>query len=152
MEELEQIKLAIIKVLESNLHLIGNVIVEGAEDEALKQGIYDRGDFHDNMIYRVESSENSMSLRVGSNTPHEPYVIGGKVPSWTPLEPLKGWVERKNLDWTDKDTGKALTVDQMARMIQWKIKREGIKARNVFETVISNKEEWIIEKLTTIEL
>jgi len=53
-------------------------------------------------------------------------TLPGKVPSWTPIAPLIGWVERKHLSWTDKETGKALTVAESAYLIRGKIKREAI--------------------------
>jgi len=80
------------------------------------------------------------------------FRFGGKVPSWTPIAPLKSWVERKGISWTDKKSGKLLTVDQIAHMIQGKIKREGIAARNVFASVIANREQWIYEQLNDIEV
>ena len=102
--------------------------------------------------YEVEVGSSSIALIVGSNVPHEPFVLGGKAPSWTPLEPLKAWVERKNLSWVDKKSGKALTIEQMAYMIRAKIKREGIPARNVFAEVIKNRESWIFQQLDSIEV
>ena len=93
-----------------------------------------------------------MVLRVGSNVKHEPFVLGGKVPSGTPIAPLLAWVERKHLSWTDKETGKALTVSQIAYLIRGKIKREGIAARNVFAQVVANREQWIYNQLNDIEV
>ena len=58
-----------------------------------------------------------MILRVGSNVKHEPFVLGGKVPSWTPIAPLIAWVELKHLSWTDKETGKLLTVAEIAYLV-----------------------------------
>jgi len=43
-------------------------------------------------------------------------------------------------------------VDQIAHMIQTKIKREGIAARNVFAQVIANLEQWIYQQLNSIEV
>ncbi len=79
-------------------------------------------------------------------------TLPGKVPSWTPIAPLIAWVERKHLSWTDKETGKALTVAEIAYLIRGKIKREGIAARNVFATVIANREQWIYQQLNDIEV
>ncbi len=93
-----------------------------------------------------------MILRVGSNVRHEPFVLGGKVPSWTPIAPLIAWVERKHLSWTDKEAGKLLTVAEIAYLIRGKIKLEGIAARNVFASVISNREQWIYQQLNDIEV
>ncbi len=81
-----------------------------------------------------------------------PFVLGGKVPSWTPIAPLIAWVERKHLSWTDKETGKALTIAEIAYLIRGKIKREGIAARNVFASVIANREQWIYQQLNDIEV
>jgi hypothetical protein len=93
-----------------------------------------------------------MQLRVGSNVKHEPYVLGGKVPSWTPIAPLISWVERKGLDWTDKNTGESLSVEQMAYMVQSKIKAKGIEGRNIFAEIIENKKDWIYAQLRNVEV
>ena len=143
---------AIYSALESRLHLIGSVIDAESRKEILAQQIYDKGDFYGNTGYLVETSPDAMILRVGSNVRHEPFVLGGKVPSWTPIAPLIAWVERKHLSWTDKETGKALTVAEIAYLIRGKIKREGIAARNVFAEVIANREQWIYQQLNSIEV
>jgi len=143
---------AIYSALESRLHLIGSVIDADSRKEILAQQIYDKGDFYGNTGYLVETSPNAMILRVGSNVRHEPFVLGGKVPSWTPIAPLIAWVERKHLSWTDKETGKALTVAEIAYLIRGKIKREGIAARNVFAEVIANRKQWIYKQLNDIEV
>ncbi len=151
-ELMREIYLAIFTALESRLHLIGSVIDADARKEILAQQIYDKGDFYGNTGYLVETGPLAMILRVGSNVRHEPFVLGGKVPSWTPIAPLIAWVERKHLSWTDKETGKALTVAEIAYLIRGKIKREGIAARNVFAQVIANREQWIYNQLNDIEV
>ena len=143
---------AIYAALESRLHLIGSVIDAESRKEILAQQIYDKGDFYGNTGYLLETSPDAMILRVGSNVRHEPFVLGGKVPSWTPIAPLIAWVERKHLSWTDKETGKLLTVAEIAYLIRGKIKREGIAARNVFAEVIANREQWIYQQLSSIEV
>jgi hypothetical protein len=151
-ELMVEIYRAIYTALESRLHLIGSVIDADSRKEILTQQIYDKGDFYGNTGYVVETDDSGMTLRVGSNVKHDPFVLGGKVPSWTPIAPLKSWVERKGLSWMDKQSGKLLTVDQIAHMIQAKIKREGIAARNVFAQVIANREQWIYQQLNSIEV
>lgn len=143
---------AIFAALESRVYLIGSMIDADARREIIAQKIYDKGDFYDNAGYLVENQPGALVLRVGSNVRHEPFVLGGKVPSWTPIAPLKTWVERKGLAWTDKKSGKLLTIEQTAYMIRGKIKREGIPGRNVYETVIKNREAWIYEQLDSIEV
>ncbi len=143
---------AIYSALESRLHLIGSVIDAESRKEILAEQIYDKGDFYGNTGYLLQTTDTAMILRVGSNVKHEPFVLGGKVPSWTPIAPLIAWVERKHLSWTDKETGKALTVAEIAYLIRGKIKREGIAARNVFAEVIANREQWIYQQLSSIEV
>ncbi len=147
-----QIYRAIYAALESRFNLFGCVIDADSRKEILTQQIYDKGDFYGNTGYVVETNDSGMTLRVGSNVKHEPFVLGGKVPSWTPIAPLKSWVERKGLSWTDKKSGKLLSVEQIAYMIQAKIKREGTQARNVFAQVIANREQWIYQQLNSIEV
>ena len=151
-ELMVEIYRAIYTALESRLHLIGSVIDADSRKEILTQQIYDKGDFYGNTGYVVETDDSGMTLRVGSNVRHEPFVLGGKVPSWTPIAPLIAWVERKHLSWTDKETGKLLTVTEIAYLIRGKIKREGIAARNVFASVIANREQWIYQQLNSIEV
>ncbi len=151
-EVMVEVYRAIYSALESRLHLIGSVIDAESRREILAQQIYDKGDFYGNTGYLLQTTDTAMILRVGSNVKHEPFVLGGKVPSWTPIAPLIAWVERKHLSWTDKETGKALTVAEIAYLIRGKIKREGIAARNVFASVIANREQWIYQQLNDIEV
>jgi hypothetical protein len=138
---------AILEALESRLHLIGSVLDGDARRLTLERGIYDKGDFYNNLGYLVTVENDGVTLNVGSNVKHEPFVLGGKVPSWTPLAPIKAWVERKHLSWQDKKTGLELTVEQIAYLIRGKIKREGIPERNVIAEVIEKRESWIIKQL-----
>lgn len=150
-EVMIEIYRAIYAALEQKFYLIGSVIDAEARREILDKKIYDKGDFYGNTGFMVENDNEGLILRVGSNVKHEPFVLGGKVPSWTPIAPLKAWVQRKNLNWLDKD-GHKLKVDQIAYMIRAKIRREGIEARNVFEAVIDRKEQWIINQFNSIEV
>lgn len=146
---------AILTALESRLHLIGSVITADARRGTLAYQpypIYDKGDFYQALGYVLSRRSDGFVLSVGSNVRHEPYVLGGKVPSWTPIAPLKAWVERKNLAWTDKRTGAALSVDQMAHMIQHAIRKRGIPARNVHAEVLAQREQWIFSQLDSIEV
>jgi len=143
---------AINAALESKLHLIGSVLTGEAKGEIIDQDIRDKEDFYRNTEYRVNQFKNGMNLGIGSNVAHEPYVLGGKVPSWTPFAPIKAWVERKGLNWVDKKSGKQLTIDEIAWLIIRKIKRDGIKPRNVFAQVIENREQWIYEQFNNIEI
>lgn len=151
-EVMREIYLAIYSAIESQFYLIGSAIDADARREIIAQNIFDKGDFYGNAGYIVQATADAMTLRVGSNVRHEPFVLGGKVPSWTPIAPLIAWVERKALSWTDKQTGKRLTVEQIAYMIQAKIKREGIAARNVYSEVIARREQWIYQQLNSIEV
>jgi hypothetical protein len=76
--------------------------------------------------------------------------MGGKVASWTPIVPLIAWVERKKLSWCDKK-GNKLTAKQMAYMIRNKIKREGIKERNVFQEVLNQELTWIESQIAELQ-
>jgi hypothetical protein len=143
---------AILEALESRLHLIGSVLDGDDRRLTLERGIYDKGDFYNNLGYLVTAEGDGVTLHVGSNVKHEPFVLGGKVPSWTPLAPLKAWVERKHLSWQDKKTGLDLTVEQIAYLIRGKIKREGIPERNVVAEVIEKRESWIIKQLDDIRV
>ena len=112
--------------------------------------IYDTGEFLNKLTHSVTEENNDIIVRIWSDTQHTKYILGGKVPSWTPLKPLIAWVERKKLNWTDK-SGKKLTAIQMAYLIRNKIKREGIKERNVFREVWEEEYSWIKSQLNQIK-
>ncbi len=132
------------------LHEIGSTLVKDAKRVILDKEIKDKGDFYRNTTYIVSGNlDKGMRLQYGSNVAHEPYVLGGKEPSWTPLAPIVGWVQRRGLSWTDKQ-GNLLTIEQMARMIIHKIKREGIAARNVFADILKDRNSYIMRRLKAI--
>lgn len=112
--------------------------------------IRDTGEFLNRLTHRVKEEKDYITLTVWSDTPHAKYVLGGKVPSYTPLAPLEAWVIRKRLAWTDKK-GNTLTALQMAYMIRNKIKREGIKERNVMQEVIKEEIGWIEKQLGLVK-
>lgn len=143
---------SIVAQLEQRVHLIGNRIVKDAMELAESENIRDRGDFIDSINYIVRSLPDGFLLNVGSRVRHAQYVLGGKVPSWTPIAPLISWVERKGISWVDRKTGKLLSVEQMAYAIRGKIKREGIPARNIFKTVINELDSWITEQIDSIKV
>ncbi len=150
--QLEAIRQAFLAELEKPLHQIGTIVSQDAKQAVLDKGIKDKGDFYRNLDYLVVKRAAGLGVVVGSRVRHEPYVLGGKVPSWAPFKKLKSWVERKNLNWTDRKTGKELTVDQMAGMIQSKIRREGIKARNIYIDILKKRENWIMNLLDNLEV
>lgn len=161
-DDLAAIRAQVWDAIESRLNSIGSVIRDEAKNLMLEERttngqahkyIYDKGDFYRNSGYVVQMGKEPL-LRVGSNVKHEPWVMGGKVPSWTPFDPLKAWVERKGLDWTteDKKTGKIrhLDIDEIVSLIQIHHLREGIPARDVFADVMRKREVWINEQLNSI--
>ncbi|MDD3535171.1 MAG: hypothetical protein PHC50_03380 [Candidatus Cloacimonetes bacterium] len=148
----EQIYESLLRVLESRVYLIGSVIARDAARLAEKEGIRDLGDYIDSFHYIVSPLPDGFLLHVGSHVHHAPFIEGGKVPSWTPLAPLIAWVERKQLAWTDKKSGKLLSVVQMACLIRAKIKREGIPARDVFKATIDDLDAWITQQIDSITL
>lgn len=143
---------AIMAALESCLYRIGATVEGEARHLTLEEKIYDQGDFYNNIGYLVAAVQDGLTLTVGSRVRHEPFVLGGKVPSWTPIEPLKAWVERKHLQWVDRKTGAQLTIEQIAYLIRGKIRREGIAARNIFANILDNRESWIFEQLNNLQV
>lgn len=149
-DEYKQVVEAIMKSLDVNMNRIGGVLDSDARQLIIQRKMVDRGDFLHATGYEVVRTGNYITLRFGSNVSHAPFVLGGKIPSWTPLAPIKSWVERKGLSWVNNDTGKSMTVDQMAWAIIHNIRKEGIKARNVFEEVFRNREQWIYKTLEAV--
>ena len=81
--------------------------------------IYDTGEFLNKLQHSVIDLGDDIVVQIWSDTPHAKYVLGGLVPQWVPLKPLIAWVERKRLNWVDKQ-GKKLTAVQMAKIIKLK--------------------------------
>lgn len=137
--------------IERALHEIGSELVKAGKRIILDKNILDKRDFYLNTDYNVSGNLNTkMRLQVGSNVAHEQYVLGGKQPSWTPLAPILGWVQRRALSWTDRITGREMSITQIAWMVIRKIKREGIKARNVFADILKDRKSFIIGRLKAI--
>lgn len=131
---------------------IGYEVSAAARKKAMEQKIRAHGDFINAIDPVVTVGTDQITLRVGSNVKHEPFVLGGKVPSWTPLEPLEDWVRVKALAWTDKKTGDAMTVEEMAKLIQLKIHAKGIPARNVFAEVLTEMRPHIITSFSNMRI
>ena len=141
---------AIRKALRKRLDEIGIVLSDLAHKKAEQQGIRASGKFSDQMQHILVDEQTQMVLFVGSNVEYAPYVLGGKVPSFTPLKPLKEWIEMKKIQWVDNN-GKDLSVEQMAFMISAKHSKEGIPERNVLAEVITENKNWIFNKLQSLE-
>jgi len=138
--------------IEKALYEIGATVEGDAKRMILDRDIRDKGDFYRNTGYLVSGDlSSSMRLQVGSKVKHEPYVLGGKLPSWTPYAPILGWVQRKGLNWTDK-RGRLLEPKQIAWMVIGKIKREGIPARNIFEEILKDRNAYITKRLQNIKI
>lgn len=152
MSDILQIEAAIRAALRERLQDIGVVLSGDGLREARRMHIRATGNFQDKIDSVLKETKKKFVLSVGSKVEYEPFILGGKKPSWTPIEPLKRWVETKKLSWVDKKTEKKLTVDQMAYMIRGKIKREGIPERNIFAEVLKNRESWIFSQLKTVEV
>ncbi len=141
---------AVEDAIRRRLELIGVALDGKARTLARDEQIRDKGDFIAHMGYSIRKDSKGFLLQIGSNAAHADYVLGGKVPSPTPLKPLISWVERKKLSWVDKKTKKELTVKQIARLVQHKIYKKGIKARNIYAEVLKNQESWIFSQLIKI--
>ena len=118
--------------------------------------IYDTGEFLNKLTHGVTEEDDEIVVRIWSDAKspsgekYAKFILGGRVPSDTPLKPLVAWVERKKLNWTDK-SGKKMTAMQMAYLIRNKIRRVGVKERNVFQEVLNEEISWIESQLNKIQ-
>jgi len=117
--------------------------------------IYATGEFLDKLTHSVTEENGSLIARIWSDA-HSPegekyakYVLGGRVPSDTPIKPLIAWVERKKLAWFDR-AGNKLTAEQIAYIVREKIRRVGVKERNVFQEVLKEQMNWIESELNKL--
>lgn len=133
------------------LNEIGVAIRDYSVLEAQRKKIRAKGDFIRNMDHEVVQEGNYLGLKLGSNVEHAQYVLGGKVPSWTPLEPLIEWVKTRRIVWYDEND-KKMKPKQMAYLIRGKIKREGIQERNIPAQIIEKRKTWIEKQLNSVEV
>ena len=84
----------------------------------------------------------------GSGPSHEPDAHDRYFP---PHAVLKAWAEFKGLRWTDRKTGKSLSSDQIARILQFSQYKRGLypkpSARPAFEIGIAKLPEFIEKEL-----
>lgn len=145
MKEMEELTRRIMGGYRRKLDYMGNVLMGQVIKEASGRKIRAKGDFINNMSYEVVETPTALILRVGSKVDHAKYVLGGKVPSWTPLEPLLKWIKVRRIVWWDKN--RKMEDKEIAWLISLKHKREGIAARNVVQDVIDKRESWIRKEL-----
>lgn len=132
--------------------------LEGKIAEEISQiPIYDKGNFLNKLTHGVTSNKSSVTLRIWSSAKHAKFVLGGKVPSAVPKAPIKAWVKRKlskspsfARKFSDPKTGKTLPVDSIVFLIMRKIRREGIKERNVFQSVVKEYLNYIERELKNL--
>ena len=93
MNEFEQLAREIVGGYRRKLDYMGDLLKGQMIKEASSRKIRAKGDFIKNMSYEVVETPTALILRLGSKVEHAKYVLGGKVPSWTPLEPLMEWIK-----------------------------------------------------------
>jgi len=155
------------------LHIDGIIeMLEGKVAERISnykpRPIYDTGEFLNKLTHSVERRGDMIVCKIWSEAkdpdgkPYAHFVLGGKVPSWTPIKPLLAWVKRKKLGWDKEEKsgkgkkGNAADLEKrqlgIAYAIRAKIHKQGIKERNVFMEVTREEWEWLQEKIMNYEL
>jgi hypothetical protein len=145
MNEFEQLAREIVGGYRRKLDYMGDLLKGQMIKEASSRKIRAKGDFINNMSYEVVETPTALILRLGSKVEHAKYVLGGKVPSWTPLEPLMEWIKVRKIVWWDKN--RKMEDKEIAWLISRKHKREGIEPRNIVQDVIDKREGWIRKEL-----
>ena len=133
------------------LDKIGLVLQGQMKKEARQQKIWAKGDFVRNMDYEVVQEGNYLGLKLGSNVEHAQYVLGGKIPSWTPIDPIIEWIKTRRIVWYDNND-KKMKPKQMAFLISRKHSRVGIPERNIPAEVIEKRRNWIDKQLNSVEI
>jgi len=147
MNEFEQLAREIVGGYRRKLDYMGDLLKGQMIKEASSRKIRAKGDFINNMSYEVVETPTALILRLGSKADHAKYVLGGKVPSWTPLEPLMEWIKVRKIVWWDKN--RKMEDKEIAWLISRKHKREGIEPRNIVQDVIDKREGWIRKELAS---
>lgn len=152
-EIFEQLKGRVILKMER----LGEFLEGKIAEEISNIPIYDKGNFLNKLTHGVTHTQKTVSLRIWSSAKHAKFVLGGKVPSGVPKAPIKEWVVRKiskspsfARKFSDPKTGKRLPVDSIVFLIMRKIRREGIKERNVFQNVVKEYLNYIERELKSI--
>lgn len=145
MNEFDELAREIMGGYRRKLDYMGDLLKGQMIKEASSRKIRAKGDFIKNMSYEVVETPTALILRLGSKVEHAKYVLGGKVPSWTPLEPLMEWIKVRKIVWWDKN--RKMEDKEIAWLISRKHKREGIEPRNIVQDVIDKREGWIRKEL-----
>lgn len=130
--------------VERATYRIGIKVSEEAQAKA--RAFKDTGAFHDNLDYQVSIKPRGVEIAFIARAKHSPFVLGGKVPSYTPIAPLVAWVERKKLAWLDKK-GKPMSSKSMAFIISRKHHSKGIEARNVIQEAFDENRVFIYNEI-----
>ncbi len=148
MNEFEALTRRIVDGYRKKLDYMGNHLKGQLIKEASKRKIRAKGDFINNMSYEVSETEAGLVLRLGSRVDHAKYVLGGKVPSWTPMEPLMDWIKVRKIVWWEGN--RKVKDKEIAFLIARKHSREGIDARNIVQDVVDSREGWIRRQLASM--
>lgn len=149
----EEIRQAVINSFILKLEKIGTFLEGKIAEEIARIPIYDKGDFANKLTYNVRPTKSTITLKIFSESKHAKYVLGGKVPSWTPKAPLVSWVKRKiskSPSFARKfstKSGELMPIDSIVYLIRSKIRREGIKERNVIQDTVKKYIDYVNNEL-----
>jgi len=110
------------------------------EDEARNRAPVNMGMLKNSITHEVDSSSMPRFVEVGTNLFYAPYVHNGRKPGkMPPVEPLKAWVERKQLK--DED-GEPLS----AWAVAMSIKKKGIKPKPYLTGALEAKQRSVFRQ------
>ncbi len=148
MNEFDELARRIVGGYRKKLDSVGNHLKGQLVKEASKRKIRAKGDFINNMSHEVSETKTGLVLRLGSRVDHAKYVLGGKVPSWTPIAPLLEWIEDRKIVWWDGN--RKMKDKEIAFLIARKHSRQGIEERNIVRDVVDRREGWIRRQVASM--
>ena len=140
------------------LDLFGKRVQQQSKSNLSKNKKKDRGELYDSIGYELKVSKNSFQLafkmadygkfvdkgvkgkRSSSKAPNSPFKFGsgsGKKGGLT--DGINGWVQRKQIQFKERGTGKFLSYKSTAFLITRSIYNKGIETTNFFSKPFENE-------------
>ena len=89
----------------------------------------------DSLSYEVRTEARTIGVDI-SLLDYWEYIEHGTAPHWVPIQPLKEWVQVKNILPYPKANGKLPTPTELAYMVQHKIAQEGTEGKPNFQSAL----------------
>lgn len=144
--------------VKESLELFGKRVVQQSRTNLTKSKKKDKGELYNSLSYKVEVHKNSFTLSINmadygefvdkgvkgksssSKAPNSPYKFGtGSGAKGGLTNGIEGWVNRKRIQFRDRQTGRFLTRKSTSFIITRSIYQTGLKTTNFISKPFENE-------------